>query len=172
MNDTPVIIVAIFLAAILMFVFPLMTMADKKDDVTQLQVQTATTEFTNEIRTSGTITQIKVDNFIETLAATGNAYDFDITLQILDENPEKKSNGAQITIGDNVYYVMYTTQVLDAINNGATLKLKEGDIVSVAVKIKGDTIAGQFKKFLFRITGDNSAVIVGEESGIVTTTAK
>ena len=172
MSDSAVTIVAIFLAAILMFAFPLMTMADKKDDVSQLQVQTATTEFTNEIRTSGTITQLKIDNFHESLASTGNAYDVEITVQKLDENPAKKSNGAQVTIGDNVYYVMYTTQVLEALNNGASLNLKEGDIVSVSVKNKNNTIAGQLRNFLFKVTGDNSAIIAAEDSGIVTKTAK
>lgn len=44
MGDSAVTIIAIFLAAILMFVFPLMTMADKSDDVSQLSVQTATTD--------------------------------------------------------------------------------------------------------------------------------
>ena len=49
MGDSAMTVVAIFLAAILMFVFPLMTMADKKDDVTTLSVQTATSEFTNKM---------------------------------------------------------------------------------------------------------------------------
>ena len=49
MGDSAVTIIAIFLAAILMFVFPLMTMADKSDDVSQLSVQNATTDFTNKI---------------------------------------------------------------------------------------------------------------------------
>ena len=35
MSDTFIIIFTIFLAAILMFVFPLMTLADRNDDVTQ-----------------------------------------------------------------------------------------------------------------------------------------
>ena len=51
MSDTLVTVVAIGLAAILMFVFPLMTMSDRTDDVSQLTVDTATTEFVDEIRT-------------------------------------------------------------------------------------------------------------------------
>ena len=35
MGDSAMTIAAIFLAAILMFIFPLMTMADKNDDVAQ-----------------------------------------------------------------------------------------------------------------------------------------
>ena len=64
MGDSAVTIIAIFLAAILMFVFPLMTMADKSDDVSQLSIQNATTDFTNKIRTTGYLSQDDYDNFI------------------------------------------------------------------------------------------------------------
>ena len=45
MGDTLITIIAIVLAAILMFVFPVMTMSDRTDDMSGLSVKTATTEF-------------------------------------------------------------------------------------------------------------------------------
>ena len=48
MSDSLITIVAIFLAAILMFVFPLMSVAERGDDISQLSVQTATNEFVDE----------------------------------------------------------------------------------------------------------------------------
>ena len=47
MNDTNVLgtIIAIALAGILMFVFPLMTIADRNDDIAQQAVQKKTVEF-------------------------------------------------------------------------------------------------------------------------------
>ena len=59
MNDTVMTVIAIFLAAILMFMFPLMSTADRSDDIAQQAVQTATTEFVDDIRTTGKITQDK-----------------------------------------------------------------------------------------------------------------
>lgn len=168
MGDSTMAIVAIFLAAILMFVFPLMTMADKKDDVSTLSVQSATTEFTDTIRTTGKLTQEDYDNFLLTLGATGNSYDVEITVQILDENPSKKETSATQTIGDNVYYTMYTTQVLDSV----PLSLKEGDIVSVDVENTNVTIGQQLRNFMYRVTGNNSSTVVAAASGIVTTTGK
>ena len=53
MSDTVVTVLAIFLAAILMFIFPLMSMADRTDDISLLAVQTATTEFVEEVGTTG-----------------------------------------------------------------------------------------------------------------------
>lgn len=65
MSDTLITIIAIAIAAILMFVFPLMTMSDRTDDVSQLTVQAATTDFVDKIRSTGKITQ---DNYNELLA--------------------------------------------------------------------------------------------------------
>ena len=166
MGDSAVTIIAIFLAAILMFVFPLMTMADKSDDVSQLSVQTATTDFTNKIRTTGYISQDDYDNFVLTLASTGNAYDAEITVQKLDQNPAKKSSGDTTAIGQNVYYTMYTKQVLDSL----PLSLTEGDIVSVNVQNTNTTIAGQLRNFMYKVTGNSTGNIVAQESGIVTKT--
>ena len=168
MSDSAMIVVAIFLAAILMFVFPLMTMADKKDDVSTLAVKTATTEFTDTIRTTGKLTQEQYDNYIQTLAATGNSYNVDITVQILDENPAKKETSNSAKIGNNVYYTAQTTQVLDAISKG-TLELKEGDIVSVTAENSNVTIGMQLRNFMYKVTGNDSATIAASASGIVTT---
>ena len=172
MGDSAVTIVAIFLAAILMFVFPLMTMADKSDDVSQLSIQSSTTEFTNKIRTTGAITQEDYDNFSQTLAATGNSYQVEITVQKLDQNPAKKASGDGTTIGDNVYYTMYTKQVLEGISTdkNKVLSLNEGDIVSVSVENTNTTIASQLRNFMYRVTGKSSGNIVAQESGIVTKT--
>lgn len=166
MGDSAATIVAIFLAAILMFVFPLMTMADKTDDVAQLSVQEATTNFTNKVRTTGYITQEDYDNFILTLASTGNAYQVEITVQKLDANPAKKTSGDTTTIGDNVYYTMYTTQVL----NSLPLSLTEGDFVTVNVENRNTTIAGQLRNFMYKVTGKTSGNIVAQGSGIVSKT--
>lgn len=166
MGDSAVTIIAIFLAAILMFVFPLMTMADKSDDVSQLSIQNATTQFTNKIRTTGYLTQNDYDNFVLTLASTGNSYETEITVQKLDQNPAKKNSGAETAIGQNVYYTMYTTQVLESL----PLELSEGDIVSVNIQNTNTTIAGQLRNFMYKVTGKSSGNIVAQESGIVTKT--
>ena len=172
MGDSAMTVVAIFLAAILMFVFPLMTMADKKDDVSTLSVQTATDEFVNKIRTTGKLTQDDYDNLILTLASTGNSYDVDLTVQVLDENPAKKSSSGGTVIGDNVYYDMYTTQVLENLSTNRFMTLKEGDIVSVSVENTNVTIAEQLRNFFYRVTGNSSSVITAASSGIVMTNGR
>ena len=65
MGDSLITIVAIALAAVLMFIFPLMTMSDRTDDVSQLTVATATTEFVDDIRTTGKLSMDKYSKFVE-----------------------------------------------------------------------------------------------------------
>ncbi len=173
MGDTLITVVAIILAAILMFVFPLMTMSDRTDDVSQLAVETATTEFVDDVRTTGRLSMDKYSSFVETISATGNTYDVEMEAQILDENPGKKTTQAEPNkIGENVYYTMYTSQIMDAINptNGQTrtLALKEGDIFSVNVRNTNTTLSQQLKNFFYSVTGNDTYTIAAEHAGIVT----
>lgn len=173
MGDTLITVIAIALAAVLMFVFPLMTMSDRTDDVSQLAVETATTEFVDDIRTTGKLTMDKYSQFVENISATGNSYEVEMELQVLDENPGKKTTQAKSTkIGENVYYTMYTSQILDTINPSSgvtkTLALKEGDIFSTSVKNTNTTMSQQLKNFFYSVTGNDTYTIAAEHGGIVT----
>ena len=173
MSDTLVTIIAIALAAILMFVFPLMTMSDRTDDVSQLTVETATTEFVDDIRTTGKITQDKYDKFIEAIGSTGNTYNVEMEVQILDENPGKKTTQTEHDkIGENVYYSVYTSQIEEKLKNDGVYKLKEGDIVSVSVKNTNQTLAQQLKNFFYTVVGNDTYTIAASHGGIVSATGK
>lgn len=175
MSDTFITIIAIFLAAILMFIFPLMTLADRNDDITQLTVQTATTQFIDEIRRTGKLTEDHYNNFTATLASTGNAYDVELEFQILDENPEKKSAQTSniVVIGENVYYSVYTTQIEKKIfGSSHQYILKEGDIVSVSVKNRGTTLAQTLRNVYYKVSGEDTYTIAASSSGTVTVNGK
>lgn len=168
MGDTLITIVAIALAAILMFVFPLMTMSDRTDDVSQLAIETTTTEFVDSIRTTGKLTMDKYSKFVENISSTGNTYDVEMEVKVLDENPGKKTTQAQATkIGENVYYSMYTSQIMDSLEQG-TLALKEGDIFSASVKNTNTTLSQQLKNFFYKVSGNDTYTIAAEHAGIVT----
>lgn len=173
MGDTLITVIAIALAAVLMFVFPLMTMADRTDDVSQLTVKTATTEFVDNVRTTGKLTLDNYGKFVENISSTGNAYDVEMEIKTLDENPGKKTTQAVSTrIGENVYYSTYTSQILDDLNKdrGGTKALKEGDIFSVSVKNTSSTMAQQLKNFFYTVTGNDTYTIAAEHAGVVSTT--
>ena len=119
MSDSLITILAIFLAVILLFIFPLMSVAERSDDISQLSVQTATNEFVDNSRTIGKITWDNYNNFITTLAATGNSYDVEMEVKKLDENIGKKSAWTTgVVIGENVYYSVFTSQILEEMEDG------------------------------------------------------
>ena len=174
MSDTLITIIAIALAAVLMFVFPLMTISDRTDDVAQLTVETATTEFVDTIRTTGKITKANYDQFLETITATGNTYNVEMQVQVKDENLGKKvSQATSDKIGENVYYSIYTSQIEEELNGrNKAYYCKEGDIVSVSAKNTNQTISQQLKNFFYTVTGNDAYTVADEHAGIVTANGK
>ncbi len=172
MGDTLMIIVVIGLSAVLMFIFPLMTMSDRTDDVSQLTVNTATTEFVDNVITTGKLTLDKYSKFVENISSTGNTYDVEMELKVLDENPGKKTTQSVDTrIGENVYYSKYTSQILDELSDDTPIiLLKEGDVFIASAKNKNPTMSQQFKNFFYSVTGNDTYTIAAEHAGIVSVT--
>lgn len=168
MGDSLITVVAIFLAAILMFIFPLMSLAERTDDISSLAVQTATTEFVDNVRMTGKMTLEDYDAYLSELASTGNSFDIEILIQELDENPGKKTTQAEVTkIGENLYYNTYTTQVLDQLDRTGRITLKEGDIVTVTARNTNQTISQMLRNFFYMISGNDSYQIAGQHTGVV-----
>lgn len=173
MQDSFITVIAIILAAVLMFIFPLMSMSQRTDDVSQLAVQTATEEFVIDVRTTGKLTDDKLDKYLTILYSTGNSYDVEISVDVLDENPGKKT--AQVSgnkIGENITYSIYTTQIETNLERDGYLLLKEGDNINVSVKNTNTTIAQMFINVFYSITGNDTYAIAAQSSGIVTTNGK
>ncbi len=169
MSDTLITIIAIFLAAVLMFVFPLMSVSERNDDIAELAVQSATTEFINKARTTGAITSDDYYGFVQKISSTGNSFDVDVELKILDKNLSSKVGQANAQkIGENVYYSKYTSQMEDDLRNSGKCVLKEGDIISVTVKNTNQTIAQMLKNFFYSVTGNDTYQIAASGTAMVT----
>ncbi len=167
-GDSLITVVTIILAAILLFVFPMITLADRTDDISQIAVQTATVEFVDEVRTTGRIEEDNYYDFMEAINATGNTYSVELELKRIDENPSKKSaNANEEIIGENTYYAIYTTQILDELENG-TLYLKQGDMFTAGVVNNNQTLSQVLKGLFYKVTGNSSNSITARHSGIVT----
>ena len=170
MSDTLITIVAILLAAILMFIFPMMSVAERSDDVSQLSVQTAVNEFVDNSRTTGKITIENYSKLVNKLNATGNAYEVEMEVKLLDENVGKKTAWTQSqVIGENTYYSVYTSQIMDVIGQDNTsYNMKEGDIFSVKVKNTGKTLAQMIRGVFYSISGSDTYQIAAQHAGAVT----
>lgn len=169
MNDTLVTIIAIFIAAILMFVFPLMTIADRNDDIAQQAVQQKTVEFVDKERNVGAILGTDLDSYKQDIGSVGHAFNVDIEVKKMDDNVGKKTSWTTSSVvGENVYYSVYTDTIESQVY-GASGKypLKEGDIISVSATNTDVTIAQSLRNVFYAIAGKGTYQIAGKHSGVV-----
>ena len=144
MDDTPVDVIGIILAAIIMFIVPLILISERNDDLSQMIASSATADFVNNVVKTGKITTDNYQNLVLSLQSSGNSYDIDLEVKILDENASKVVTDADVkSVGNNAYYSIYTTQIEDRLqrssansdlNYNGKLILKQGDVITVTVK--------------------------------------
>lgn len=168
MSDTLITVVAIIVAVGLIFVVPLVTMADRFDTTTQAEVEAIVADFVDEIRSTGKITQIKYDKFLQNLDSQGYVFGVEMEVKNIDENPGKKSiQTERDKIGENVYYSEYTTQILQELENSGAKNLEQGSIVVVTVRNEKLTFRQQMKQFMYKIVGNDTVDIVASKAGMV-----
>ena len=180
MQNSASTMIALITAAVLLFIIPLVTLADRKDNVTQENVKLIVEKFVIEVTNTGKLTRNQYQNFKNELSSTGNTtFEIDLTIQHLDENPGKKTAQANYTkIGENVYYSEYTSQILKQIGikvdeesvneEDDTILLKEGDLVYVDVKNENSTTAQTLKSSFLGFSNAGEYVISANSSGMVT----
>lgn len=174
MSDSLITIVAIFLAAILMFIFPLMSIAERSDDISQLTVQAAVNDFVDSAKSTGKITMDEYNKLLKKIEATGNTYDVEMEVKVLDENIGKKSAWTQgSVIGENNYYSVYTSQIMNYMasmegEGDGVYTMKEGDIISVSVKNNNKTLSQTIRGIFYSISGNGTYQIAAQSSGLVT----
>lgn len=173
MSDTLITIIAIFLAAILMFVFPLMTMADRTDDVSQLVADSAVTTFVKSVTSTGKITLSDYETLISNLSKTQNTYDVNIELQSKDENYGKKDSlGSDSKVGEASYYSSFLSQIEEKLYSDGEYLCKEGDIITVTARNTNLTLAQQIKNALYTVVGNDSYTIAAQSAGVCTVNGK
>lgn len=168
MSDTLITVVAIVLVAGLIFFVPLVTMADRFDTTSQSEVEAIVSDFVEEVRTTGKITETKYSQFLENLNALGYTFDVEMEVKNKDENQGKKtSQTSNDKLGENVYYSEYTSQIEEELEKNGVKKLKTGDIVLVEVRNTNLTLSQQLKNWAYKIVGNDTATIIASKAGMV-----
>ena len=89
-------------------------------------------------------------------------------IKALDENQRKKtSQTAKDKIGENSYYSYYTSQIEEQLENNGSITLIPGSIVSAKVINTNPTMAQQMKNFMYKVVGNDTALIVSSKAGMV-----
>lgn len=172
MGDILMVVIVIIGAAVLMFVYPLMTVSSTQDDISQVAVQSLVAEFVNKEATKGKVTLDDYNEFISKLYATGNTYSVELEHKILTTNPNK---GADDQLGENLFYSVYDSTIVDGtngINNSATGEylMKKGDFFICTVKNTNQTIGKQILSAVYSIVGEDTYSIAASGSALVSNT--
>lgn len=181
MTDTVMTILGIVLAVLIMFILPVVAIAGQHDEISQATVETVVADFVAKVAEQGKITEFDYNSLIQKLNSTGNVFDIQIELQLMDDNPERKtvttSNDSK-TKGDNLRYSVYTENITEKIEeqlkNGkeGEYNLKKDDYIIVTVKNKNVTIGTQFKNFFYKIIGKDAFTIGASSSALVINSGK
>lgn len=168
MSDTAMTVVAIALAATLLFVFPLLATANDTDTQSRDLVESATTQFVQDITNTGKITSSKYQSYLDTITSTGTDFDVNMEVQELDESSSKKTTTAVSSkVGELSTTSKYTSQIVDELNSNGSVILKKGDSISVTAKNKGSTVGQTLEKVFYKITGNNNYKVEASASGMV-----
>lgn len=173
MSDTLMVVIGIFIAVILMFIFPLLSMSERQDDISQSGVQTATSEFVDKISVKGKITPADYESYVATInAMSGAPYEVEIEIQHIDENPGKKTaTTSPDLIGENLRYSTFTTEVLNTMypSSGSSVAypLKKGDNVIVTAKNTSKTMAQMLRTSFYKVTGGDTTQVAASASSMV-----
>lgn len=117
MQDTVMTIIGILLAMVLLFIFPLMEISGKGDEISETVVQLATADFVNQVAMQGKITEFDYSSLVQKLYATGNTYDIEIEAKIIDDNPSRVTTAySSSLVGENKYYSVYTNTIMEKLN--------------------------------------------------------
>lgn len=171
MGDSLMTIIAIFLAVILMFLFPMLSVSERADSISQLAVETAVTDFVDNSRAIGKITVANYEKLINSLNATGNSYEIEMERQVLDENVGKKTAWTNKQVwGENEYYSVYTSQILETLLKDEDYIMKEGDNFSCTVKNTNQTISQTIRSVFYSISSNDTYQVGAQHSGVVTAT--
>lgn len=171
MQDTAITIIVIVVAAILLFVFPMLATAENKNEVDLAYVQSSVTEFVNTNATKGVITLESLDSLKQKLATTGNTYDVNLEVSRKTDDVGKKSGWSTGTnIGEGAFYTLQGTQINEQLESTGQFKLNVGDTLSAKVENSSKTMASTLKSAILGISESSKSEIAATASALVTGT--
>lgn len=153
--------------SVVFLVVPLVATSSQNDDITQTAIQALLADFVNTAAKEGKITQSNYNDLITKLHATGNTYDVQIEVQILDDNPGNKGPNID-AIGENIYYSIFNVE--DDINRDGKYLLKTGNRIIATAENTNITDATRFWNMIYKVIGHDTIAIKANAAALCTTT--
>lgn len=167
-------ILALILAILLLYIFPLDNSALQQDDISYMVAYKATTTFADSVRDKGYITPKMYNDFFEELHSTGNTYEISLvhSHKTYDPNYDNMTdpNNPQFLGGFSLNYEeSYNAQIMSVMfpdNTKKTddlsrwYKLSKGDFFTVKVRNTNRTSAQVIRDFLTNNNTTNAKIVI------------
>lgn len=154
-------VIAILLAALLMFIHPLFFIVQQIDMMSQSLVTKKTNEFVEAVRNNGYISTSMYREFAQELSDTGVLYDISMVHEhgsyepVFDDVTGSYTN--EIVV---LYYDTFEEDIMEALGNDGYYYMSEGDYFSVALYNKTPTLAGKMYQMVFKNAAPEKQILV------------
>lgn len=151
--------VAIFIAATLLFLVPIQAISQRQDSIAQVVVDSETANFVDSIKYSGYISKEMYLAYIRKIEHTGNIYNVSICHSRRTVSPNYDEISDTIQDGYNVYFInFHEDEVLEYFDNDEDYKLNQGDFISVTVVSRNKTFGSKIMSALTLRDVDNKII--------------
>ncbi|WP_066497529.1 hypothetical protein [Abyssisolibacter fermentans] len=161
-------IVAIIVACVIFFIYPIMTMFERQDDTSRVFVLSETTKFVDSVRNLGYISPNMYQEFVNKLLATNNIYDIQMEHRHRKIDPVYGDPTNVASFKDDIgvnFSAFYTDDIMKVLfpnshssNNKYTFS--KGDYFMVRVVNKNKTVATKIKEMLYNADFDNAQIYI------------
>ncbi|HHT97960.1 MAG TPA: hypothetical protein GXZ90_08725 [Clostridiales bacterium] len=152
---------AIMIAVILMFIFPLLYFAQKQDMITQIYVSNETTNFVNNIKNKGYLTSDMYQRYIENIGNTNNVYKVEIKHSRKMVNAEYDEDSGELLEEYYIVYIdYYEDEIIQALSENNIYYFSQGDYISLKVSNKVPTLASKIMQALYKTNIPNEQILV------------
>lgn len=146
----------LFIAVLLLVIYPLMQLFQQQEFTTRMFVYTETTKLVDAVRNTGYLTARMYEEYTSKLSATNMLYDIDLEHQHRKYDPiyENPSDASTFKNDYGIHYSgYYTKEILEVLfpdnNTGSELyRLSQGDYFVVKVINKNKTSAVKMSQLL------------------------
>ena len=154
MGDSLSVIFATIVAAIIMFLFPMLDTWERQDDLSYMAAYTAVVDTVDAVRNTGRLTDDMYNDLLSVITTTGNRF------QIQMEHRQYVIVPGEDTDGDGnpdsyemVYLTHYTDEILDHLEDASKSneykEFNKGDFFYISIKNTNKTQATMLKQSLY-----------------------
>jgi hypothetical protein len=154
-------IVAILISVLLLFIAPLMYMAQKQDMISQIYVSNETTKFIDSIKNTGVLSSDMYDAFIRRLAATNISYRISLTHG--HKKVEPLYDDVSSTFTENYvtyYYNTYEKSIRKELEDKGEYLFSQGDYISIEVINQSMTLGTKIQRMIFNTSIPKEQIVV------------